>query len=142
MVLGRDISLNRRKKGVLGPFWGRLSSWDFYSSLERHRWGLSDDEEKFGGHPSSFFINDLIMTRKWAKNQFFAICGRTVGGFPNIQGKKVQKKKKLRLVDIYLSPNFFWKIRIISRLIGNKVKKVDILKSRYLENGCYLSKYF
>ena len=34
----------------------------------------------------------------------------------------------------------FWKIRIISRFIGSKVQKVDILKSRYLENECDLGK--
>ena len=64
--------------------------------------------------------------------------GRGVPKYPGRKSKK--KKKKLRIVNTHLLTNFFWKIRIISWLMGNKVKKVHILKSRYLENERDLSK--
>ena len=109
----------RSKKSVKNQFFaicGRTVGIQvfIYSSFERQRWGLSVFQKKFGFQRWVF----LWMTKRWPKNQFFSICGRTVGGlrismaesefqscvfqfYTNIKKKKFKKKSSKNV----LGPN-------------------------------------
>ena len=109
----------RSKKSVKNQFFAicgrtvRIQVF-IYSSFERQRWGLSVFEKKFGFQLWVF----LWMTKRWPKNQFFAIFWRTAGGVSKYPWEiSYEKKSELRIVN------------------------ADSGKQKFLKNSHYFSTY-